>query len=99
VTIDGSQLTSANVSEVKLTTGKAADGKASLSVRADNVDLQKSIIVYTYIGLDKVGSSAALYFVNADKSLMEFRTSPVYENGYAAFVTTFVNADYKIAIK
>jgi hypothetical protein len=99
VTIDGSQLTAADVSDVKLVSGKAADGSTTLNVRAGNANIEKSIVVYSNIGADKVGREAALYFVNADQSLVEFRTSPVYENGYAAFNTPLVSANYKIAVK
>jgi hypothetical protein len=99
VTIDGSQLTAADVADVKLVSGKASDGSATLNVRTGNVNIEKSIVVYSNIGADKVGSEVSLYFVNADQSLVEFRTSPVYENGYAAFNTPLVNANYKIAVK
>jgi surface protein len=99
VTIDGSQLTTADVSEVKLVSGKTADGNATLNVRADNLDLQKNIVVYSYIGIDKVGSEAILNFVDVDQSLIEFRTSHVADNGFVAFVTHLVNANYEITVK
>jgi hypothetical protein len=99
VTIDGSQLTAADVSDVKLVSGKSTEGNTTLNVRAGNSNIEKSIVVYSNIGVDKVGSEVVLYFVNEDQSLVEFRTSPVYENGYAAFTTPLVSANYKIAIK
>lgn len=99
VTIDGSQLTAADVSDVKLVSGKSTDGNTTLNVRAGNANVEKSIVVYSKIGADKVGKEVSLYFVNADQSLVEFRTSPVYENGYAAFNIPLVGANYKIAVK
>jgi hypothetical protein len=99
ITIDGSQLTALDASDVKLISKKDADGKTALNVRTQNLNLEKSIVVYSNVGIDKAGSVATLYFENADKSLLEFRTSPVFENGYAAFITPFVNANYKISIQ
>jgi hypothetical protein len=99
VTIDGGQLTAADVSDVKLVSGKSTDGNTTLNVRAGNANVEKSIVVYSKIGADKVGKEVSLYFVNADQSLVEFRTSPVYENGYAAFNIPLVGANYKIAVK
>jgi hypothetical protein len=99
VTIDGSKITPAEASQVKLISSKDDDGSESVGVRSQNVDIEKSIVIFRNMGLDKVGNSTALYFENADKSLLEFRTSPVYENGFAAFEVPFVNANYKVAIK
>jgi hypothetical protein len=99
VTIDGNQLALSDASAVKLISGSAADGKASLSVRSNNLDTQKTVTIYYYFGADKAGSQAALYFVNGDNSLLEFRTSAVYENGYAAFTAPLVNANYEISLK
>jgi hypothetical protein len=99
ITIDGSQLTALDASDVKLISKKDADGKTTLNVRTQNLNLEKSIVVYSNVGIDKAGSVATLYFENADKSLLEFRTSPVFENGYAAFITPFVNANYIISTK
>jgi hypothetical protein len=99
VAIDGSQLTSDDVSDLKLVSSTSEDGNSTLNVRAGNSNIEKSIVVYSKIGADKVGSEVVLYFVNEDQSLVEFRTSPVYENGYAAFTTPLVSANYKIAIR
>jgi hypothetical protein len=99
VTIDGNQLALSDASAVKLISGSAADGKASLNVRSNNLDTQKTVTIYYYFGADKAGSQAALYFVNGDNSLLEFRTSAVYENGYAAFTAPLVNANYEISLK
>jgi hypothetical protein len=99
VTIDGSKITPAEASHVKLISSKNADGSETVGIRSQNVDIEKSIVIYKSIGLDKVGKSTVLYFENADKSLIEFRTSPVYENGFAAFEVPFVNANYKVALK
>jgi hypothetical protein len=99
ITIDGSQLTALDASDVKLISKKDADGKTTLNVRTQNLNLEKSIVVYSNVGIDKAGSVATLYFENADNSLLEFRTSPVFENGYAAFITPFVNANYIISTK
>jgi hypothetical protein len=98
VTIDGSKITPAEASEVKLISSRDDDGSESVGVRSQNVDIEKSIVIYKSVGLDKVGSSTVLYFENADKSLIEFRTSPVYENGFAAFEVPFVNANYKVLV-
>jgi hypothetical protein len=94
VAIDGSKLTPAKASDVKLISSKNADGSVTIGVRNPNADIEKSIVIFKNIGVDKVGSSITLYFENADKSLLEFRTSPVYDNGYAAFEVPFVNANY-----
>jgi hypothetical protein len=99
VTIEGSQLTASDAADIKLVAGKESDGSETLNVRSGNEDIAKSIVVYSNIGADKVGSDVVLYFVNADQSLVEFRNSPVYDNGYAAFSTPLVSANYKIAIK
>jgi hypothetical protein len=99
VTIDGSKITPAETSEVKLISSKNADGSETVGVRSQNVDIEKNIVIYRNVGLENVGSSTVLYFENADKSLLEFRTSPVYENGFAAFEVPFVNANYKVALK
>jgi hypothetical protein len=99
VTIDGSQLTAEDASDIKLISGKTADGDATLNVRSQNLDLQKTIVVYNFMGLDKVGSETALYFVNLDDSLVEFRNSPVYDNGFVAYETSLVNANYKMTVK
>jgi hypothetical protein len=99
VTIDGSKITPAEASQVKLISIKNADGSESVCVRSQNVDIEKSIVIFRNMGIDKVGSSTVLYFENADKSLLEFRTSPVYENGFAAFEVPFVNANYKVALR
>jgi peroxiredoxin len=96
VTIDESRITSADASEVKLISGKNADGSETVGVRSQNTDMGKTIVIFRYVGLDKVGSNTVLFFENADKSLLEFRTSPVYENGFAAFEVPFVNANYKV---
>jgi hypothetical protein len=96
VTIDGSKITSSEASEVKLISGKNADGSETVGVRSQNTDMGKTIVIFRYVGLDKVGSNTVLFFENADKSLLEFRTSPVYENGFAAFEVPFVNANYKV---
>jgi hypothetical protein len=99
ITIDGSQLTTLDASDVKLISKKDTDGKTMLNVRTQNLNLEKNMVVYSNVGIDKMGSIVTLYFENADKSLLEFRTSPVFDNGYAAFITPFVNANYKISIQ
>jgi hypothetical protein len=99
VTIDGSKITPAEASEIKLISIKNADGSELVGVRSQNADIEKSIVIFRNMGLENVGSSAVLYFENADKSLLEFRTSPVYENGFAAFEVPFVNANYKVALR
>jgi hypothetical protein len=99
VTIDGSKITPAEATQVKLISSKNADGSETVGVRSQNVDIEKNIVIFRNVGLDKVGSCTVLYFENADKSLLEFRTSLVYENGFAAFEVPFVNANYKVAIK
>jgi hypothetical protein len=99
VTIAGSQLTESDVADIKLVPGKSEDGSATLDVRSDNVNIEKNIVVYSNIGINQVGKEAILNFVNSDKSLVEFRKSLVYENGFAAFVTPLVNANYKITIR
>jgi hypothetical protein len=99
VNIDGSTLDATDAAAIRITTDKATDGKNSLKVRSQNLNLEKNIVVYSNAGADKAGSNAVLYFVNADQSLVEFRNSIVFENGYTAFITPFVNADYMIEIK
>jgi hypothetical protein len=97
--MEGSQLTAEDASDIKLISGKTADGDATLNVRSQNLDLTKTIVVYNFMGLDKVGSETALYFVNLDDSLVEFRNSPVYDNGFVAYETSLVNANYKMKVK
>jgi hypothetical protein len=46
------------------------------------------------MGLDKVGSESVLNFVNQDESLVEFRTSSIYTNGFGVYETPLVNANY-----
>jgi hypothetical protein len=99
VTMEGSQFTSEDASDIKLISGKDEDGNATLNVRSKNLDLQKNIVVYNFMGLDKIGSETALYFVNLDGSLVEFRNSPVYDNGFVAYITPLVNANYKMEVK
>jgi hypothetical protein len=99
VTIDGSKLTTVDISDANLVTGTSTDGNKTINVRSQNLELEKNIVIYKFMGLDKVGKATTLNFVNPDESLIEFRTSPVYENGYAAYITPFVNANYKITVK
>jgi hypothetical protein len=99
VTMEGSQFTAADASDIKLISGKTPDGNATLNVRSQNLDLQKNIVIFNYMGLDKVGSETTLYFVNLDGSLVEFRNSPVYDNGFVAYGTPLVNANYKMQAK
>jgi hypothetical protein len=99
VTIDGSQFTKEEASDVKLITGKSEDGDNTLGVRSQNTDILKSMIIYPYVGTEYVGSETALYFVNADNSLIEFRNSIVYDSGFTAYIAPLVNANYKSSIK
>jgi hypothetical protein len=99
VTIDGNQFTNEEASDVKLITGKSIDGNNTLGVRSQNADILKSMIIYSYIGTEYIGSDTTLYFVNQDNSLVEFRNSMVYDNGFTAFITPLVNANYITSIK
>jgi hypothetical protein len=99
INIDGSNLTTADTADVRLVAGTAADGSKTLNVRSQNLDLQKNIAIFKYMGLDKVGSESVLNFVNTDGSLVEFRTSPIYPNGFGVFEIPLANANYKMTTK
>jgi hypothetical protein len=99
VNINGGSLSASDVGDIKLSAGTDAAGNATLSVRSDNSNIEKSIDVFYKVGGTKVGGNAVLNFVNADGSLIEFRTSIVYDNGYAAFTTPLVSANYKMTLK
>jgi hypothetical protein len=99
VSIDGSGFEPSEAFDIKLVSGEDSDGNGTLSVRCQNNDTDKRIVVYRYIGLDKIGDEATIYFENADKSMTEFGTGSVHDNGFAAFEVPLVNANYKVALK
>lgn len=70
------------------------EGNANLQIRNTAADISKSIVIFQKAkpGMEE----ATLYFVDADGTLIPFRKSIVYENGYLAFETPFVNANYVI---
>jgi hypothetical protein len=99
ITIDGSKLTTADIADASFVTGTATDGSKTINVRSQNLDLGKTIAIFKYMGLDKVGSESVLNFVNLDGSLVEFRTSSIYPNGFGVYETPLVNANYKMTTK
>jgi hypothetical protein len=87
-----------DTTDITFATAKNTDGTYAFNVRSQNVNLDKNIAVFYNAGITNVAGTSNLNFVNADQSLVEFRNSTVYENGFAAFVTPLVNANYILTI-
>jgi hypothetical protein len=47
---------------------------------------------------EDIGKIITLYFIDENGNRIPFRVSYVYENGYAAFETPFVHANYVITV-
>lgn len=65
-----------------------------VQIRNAAVDMTKTITIFQKA---KEGTTeATLYFIDADGTLIPFRKSVVYANGYVAFEVPFVNANYVV---
>jgi hypothetical protein len=73
------------------------DGNTTVEIRTPNQELEKNIVIFSKS--DKIGHEATLYFVDANNELIAFRNNIVFDNGYTAFITPFVNARYEIKVK
>jgi hypothetical protein len=87
-----------DATDITFATAKNADGAYSFKVRSQNVNIDKNITVFYKVGVANTVGTSVLNFVNSDQSLLAFRTSPVYENGFAAFTTPLVNANYLLTV-
>ena len=94
VNISGDSLDAAATGTASISTVADKEGNANLQIRNTAADISKSIVIFQKAkpGMEE----ATLYFVDADGTLIPFRKSIVYENGYLAFETPFVNANYVI---
>lgn len=94
VNIFGDSLDAAATGTASISTVADKEGNANLQIRNTAADISKSIVIFQKAkpGMEE----ATLYFVDADGTLIPFRKSIVYENGYLAFETPFVNANYVI---
>ena len=65
-----------------------------VQIRNAAVDMTKTITIFQKA---KEGTTeATLYFIDEDGTLIPFRKSVVYVNGYVAFEVPFVNANYVV---
>lgn len=65
-----------------------------VQIRNAAVDMTKTITIFQKA---KEGTTeATLYFIDEDGTLIPFRKSVIYANGYVAFEVPFVNANYVV---
>lgn len=94
INISGNSLGETLTGAASIATVADKEGNTNLQIRNIAADISKSIVI---LQKAKPGmKEATLYFVDADGTLIPFRKSIVYENGYVAFETPFVNANYVI---
>lgn len=94
INVNGNTLDTEAPGNISFTTKYDVSGNVSVKIRNSSADITKSITVFQRV--NNGTEEAVLNFVNGDSTLIPFRNSIIYSNGYAVFEIPFVNADYII---
>jgi hypothetical protein len=98
INIDGSQIDDSAASYTRFTSEETPNGETSLIVNTAGKDVTKNITIFKKMKPEDIGKIITLYFIDENGNRIPFRVSYVYENGYAAFETPFVHANYVITV-
>ena len=94
VNIVGTSLDGAVTGTAGIASALDKEQNAMVQIRNAAVDMTKTITIFQKA---KEGAAeATLYFIDADGTLIPFRKSVIYANGYVAFEVPFVNANYVV---
>jgi hypothetical protein len=98
INIDGSQIDDSAASYTRFTSEETPNGETSITVNTAGKDVTKNITIFKKMKPEDIGKIITLYFIDENGNRIPFRVSYVYENGYAAFETPFVHANYVITV-
>lgn len=94
VNVNGAAVDEKAPGKVSLTSAIDKEENLTIQVRNSVTDITRTITIFAKAEED--ATEGILYFIGADGSLIPFRKSIVYANGYLAFEVPFVNANYVI---